>query len=218
MRLKKILLLLLSVAIIGCMGTVIASAEIEPGEDPSNTTDESSESSAPSDGDTSSEGEPSSDANSSHASSSVSSNVSSSSGSSSSKTSTTSSNSTATSSKSTGTSTNKKPNVGTYTDNSDTGSDLSLASGESDLSSNVSSRQTTAGNKKIDTGMLTRWVFIPIIFAALAIAGLFYVNYTAYLNKKEAAAHEDFDLSSVKSKRRKKRPGSRSGGSRNRRL
>lgn len=206
MRFKNLLVLVLTLSLLACCATVIAAAEVDSSTPASSAAPVSSEApeqssepeSQPISSDiasdaTSSDEQTSSDATSSDGQSS---------GSSASGSTTTSA---ATSSR------RPKPNVGTYTDNPDTGSDLGLASdGSFSMPSRpTSSVQTSAGNKNIRTNLLTKWLFIPVIFAALSVVGLVYVNYTAYQKKQHEMMHSDFDLSSVKRRKPKNKNGRR---------
>lgn len=201
MRFKCLAVLMLAVLLL-CCGTVIAAAEVDSSSPVSSTAPLSSES-----GGTSSEPDSQPQSSDVLSSDAADEGISSDSASSDADSSVVgSSTSSATSSR------RPKPNTGTYTDNSDTGSDLGLASDGSFSMPSLptSSIQTSAGNKNIKTNLLTKWMFIPVIFAALSVAGLVYVNYTAYQKKQEEMMHSDFDLSSVKRRRpRKKKPGRR---------
>lgn len=205
MRFKNLLVLMLAVSLLLCCGTVIASAEEDSSSPASSAAPVSSETAEPS---SEAQSQPqssevqSSDLSSDSTSSDITSSATDSSNTSSAASTTTSR---VTSSRYT------KPNVGTYTDNPDTGSDLGLASDGSFSfpSSQTSSVQTTAGNKNINTNLLTKWLFIPVIFAALSVAGLVYVNYTAHQKKQEEMMHSDFDLSNAKRRKPKKKKSGR---------
>lgn len=105
------------------------------------------------------------------------------------------------------------PNIGNYSDVENVGSDLEISNDDpnkySDISGSTSSKPGTEITKKnIDTSMISKWIFIPIIFIGIAVFGLVYINYSAVMRKKARTKREGVDLSSV-NRRRKKRSGNR---------